>query len=104
MLAICEDELEELESNCKPAADDNAEDDDEPDVQPMEIDDDGDDKESNTVTYLDAVESLVRIRQSAPNVSVAETVHLDRFLKALHSGNAKKRRRPTTMHSYFPKK
>ena len=72
----------------------------------MEIDSDGDDKESNTVTYLDAVESLVRIRQSAPklNVSAAETVHLDRFLKALHSGNAKKRRRPTTMHSYFPKK
>jgi hypothetical protein len=47
----------------------------------MEIDSDGDDKESNTVAYLDAVESLVRIRQSAPNVSVAETVHLDRFLK-----------------------
>jgi hypothetical protein len=100
--AICEDEMEELESNAKPAAADDAEDDDEPNPQPMEIDDD----ESKFVSYVEAVEFLGKLQQRAPKLGVNEaaTVHLDRFLKALHAGNAKKARRHTTLHAYFAKK
>jgi hypothetical protein len=81
---------------------DNAEDDDEPDVQPMEIDID----ESNLFSYLDAVEVLRKLQLSASKLGLieAETVHIDRLLKALHIRNAKKPRRATNLHSYFPKK
>jgi hypothetical protein len=100
--AICEDEMEELESNAKPVDDDDAEDDDEPNPQPTEVDDD----ESNFVSYTEAVEVLGKLQRSAPKLGVNEaaTVHLDRFLKALHAGNAKKARRDTTLHAYFAKK
>ena len=68
----------------------------------MEIDSD----ESNIVSYVEAVEFLGKLQRSAPNLGVNEaaTVHLDRFLKALHSGNAKKARRDTTLHAFFTKK
>ena len=83
--AICEEELEELESNAK-VANDDAEDDDEPEHQPMEVERD----ESNIVSYIEAVEFLGRLQQCDPKLGVNETatVHLDCFLKALHSGNA----------------
>jgi hypothetical protein len=34
----------------------------------------------------------------------AATVHLDRFLRALHSGNAQKTRKDTNLHAFFTKK
>jgi DDE superfamily endonuclease/Tc5 transposase DNA-binding domain len=100
--AVCEDELEELESNTKPAAGDDAEDDDEPDVQPMEIDTD----EANLYSYVDAVEVLGKLQLSARKLRLneAETVHIDRLLRALHSRNAQKPRRDTTLHAYYPPK
>jgi hypothetical protein len=100
MNAICEEEIEALESDAaKPAADENPEDDDEPD---MEIDDDG----SNSVSYVEAVEFLGKLRRSTNKLGVnsAATVHIDRFLKELHQGHAAKPRRDTTLHSFFSKK
>ena len=80
--AICEEELEELESNAKVANDDA----EEPEHQPMEVESD----ESNIVFYIEAVEFLGRLQRCAPKLGVNETptVHLDCFLKALHSCNA----------------
>ena len=89
-----------MESNAKCAA--AAEDDDEPEQQPMEIDSD----ESNIVSYIETIEFLGKLQLTAHKLGVNEaaTVHLDSFLKALHSGNAKKARRDTTLHSFFAKK
>jgi DDE superfamily endonuclease/Tc5 transposase DNA-binding domain len=98
MNAVCNQEIEELESNAKP---DDSPDDDEQEVQPMEID-----EESDFVSYVEAVDFLVRLKQSAPKLGVndATTVHLDRFLRALHTSNAKKSRRDTTLHEFFARK
>jgi hypothetical protein len=56
--------------------------------------------------YVEAVEVLRRLSLSAPKLGVKEaaTVHLDRFTKALHAGNANKPKRDSTLHSYFSKK
>jgi hypothetical protein len=91
-----------LESNAKPAANDDAEDDDEPEPQPMEIDN----EESNFISYVEAVEFLQKLKQSAPKLGVNEaaTVHLDRFLNSRHTGNAKKARQDTTLRAFFTKK
>ena len=56
--AICEEEIEGLESDAKPAANDDAADDDEPEPDPMEVCD-----ESNTFSYVEAVDSLQKIKQ-----------------------------------------
>jgi hypothetical protein len=100
MNAICEDEIEEMESDRKPAADDIVDDDNEPEVQPMEIDGD----EADVFSYLEAVENVLKLQKSAHKLGVNEaaTVHLDRYLKALHSSNATKARRDTTLHEHFP--
>ena len=68
----------------------------------MELDSD----ESNIVSYVEAVEFLRKIEQSAPKLGINEaaTVHIDRLLKALHLGNAMKARRDTTLHSFLAKK
>jgi hypothetical protein len=100
--AVCEDEIEELERNTNLAANHNVEDDDEPDPQPMEIDSD----ESNLFSYVEAVEVLGRLQKSAPKLGISEasTVHIDRLLRALHSGNAKKARKDTTLHAFWSTK
>jgi hypothetical protein len=74
MNAICEDEIEEMESDRKPAADDIVEDDNEPEVQPMEIDGD----EADVFSYLEAVENVLKLQKSAHKLGVNEaaTVHL----------------------------
>jgi ferredoxin-NADP reductase len=101
MNAVLDEELEELESNTKPAADDAAADDAEPEPEAKEIDND----ESNFVSYAETVEFLGKVQRSASKLNVqAATVHLDRFLRALHSGNAQKTRKDTTLHAYFSKK
>jgi hypothetical protein len=99
---FCEDEIEELDNNSKPAVNDDAEDDDEPDPQPMEIDSDD---ESNFVSYVETIECLGKLQRSAPKLGLnaAATVHLDCFLKALHSSNAKKARLDSTLHSFSPR-
>jgi hypothetical protein len=67
----------------------------------MEIDKD----ESNFVSYAETVEFLGKVQRSASKLNVqAATVHLDRFLRALHSGNAQKTRKDTTLHAFFSKK
>jgi len=100
--AVCEDKIEELNKNAKPAADNDTEDDVEPDLQKMDIDSD----EPNFFSYVEAVELLGKLQRSAPKLAVnaAATVHLDRFLKALHAGNAKKPRKTTTLHAFWPTK
>jgi hypothetical protein len=62
--------------------------------------------EADVYSYVEAVEVLRRLSLSAPKLGVKEgaTVHLDRFTKALHAGNAKKPKRDSTLHSYFSKK
>ena len=97
--AICEEEMEELENIIKPAAIDKADDDNEP--EPMEVDVDG----SDTFSYVEAVEVIRKLEQSAPKLGVNEaaTIHLDCFLRFLHSGNAKKPKQDTTLHAYFAK-
>jgi hypothetical protein len=42
-------------------------------------------------------------KSSKLNVQAA-TVHLECFLRALHSGNAQKTRKDTTLHAFFSKK
>jgi hypothetical protein len=94
--AICEDEIEMLESNTQPPANDDAEDDNEPDVQPMELEND------NIVSYVEALEMLQKLQISAPSLLGANQearVHLDRFLKAIHTANAKKSRKDTTLQA-----
>jgi hypothetical protein len=102
--AICEEEMDALEREnmvaaaaATAAADDNGEDDDEPEVQP---------DETNYVSYLETVEFLVRVRQSAARLNVSEdaTVHIDRFLKEIHAGNATKRKKESTLHDFFSTK
>jgi DDE superfamily endonuclease/Tc5 transposase DNA-binding domain len=101
MNAVLEEELEELESNTKPAAIDDAGYDNEPEPNAVEIDND----ESNFVSYGETVEFLGKVQRSASKLNVkAATVHLDRFLRALHSGNAQKTRKDTTLHAFFTKK
>jgi hypothetical protein len=75
MNAVCDQEIEEFESKVKPH---HSQDDDEPEVQPLEID-----EESHFVSYVEAVEFLVKLKQSAPKLVVNEaaTVHIDRLLK-----------------------
>ena len=79
-----------MENNAKVANnEDDAEDDDEPEHQPMEVKSD----ESKVFSYVEAVEFLGRLQQlCAPKHGVNEvaTVHLDCFLKVRHSGNARK--------------
>jgi hypothetical protein len=69
-----------LENYAKPAANDDAEVDDEPDPQPMEIDSDD---ESNFVSYIESTEFLGKLQESAPKLGVNEaaTVQIDRLLK-----------------------
>ena len=97
---MCEDKIEELEeSYAKPAAINDADDDNE---HPMEVDID----ESDTYTYLEAMEVLQKLERSARKLGINEaaTVHLDRFIRALHSSNAKKPKQDTTLHAYYTKK
>ncbi len=70
---VCEDEIEELNKNAKPAADNNTEDDDEPDLQTMDIDS----GEPNFVSYVEPVEFLWKLQRSAPKliVNAAATVN-----------------------------
>jgi hypothetical protein len=88
--------------NTKPAADAAAAADAEPEPDAMEVDND----ESNFVSYAETVEFLgSKVQRSASKLNVqAATVHLDRFLRALHSGNAQKTRKDTTLHAFFSKK
>ena len=97
MEAICEDEIEEIESNQKPAAAEDDGDDEEPETMEVEVD------ESEAMTYLEAVDALEKLIVSAPKLGVSEaaTVHLDRFAKALNAAHVKKPRRDSTLHSYF---
>ena len=98
---MCEDKIEELEeSYAKPAAINDADDDNEPD--PME----GDIGESDMYTYLEAVEVLQKLEQSACKLGINEAamVHLDRCIRALHSSNAKKPKQDTTLHAFYTKK
>ena len=62
--------------------------------------------ECNTVSSVEAVESLPKIKQSASNLGINEAalIHIDCLLYALHFGNAKKARWDTTLHSFFTKK
>ena len=94
---ICEDEIEEIESNQKPAAAEDDGDDEEPETMEVEVD------ESEAMTYLEAVDALEKLIVSAPKLGVSEaaTVHLDRFAKALNAAHVKKPRRDSTLHSYF---
>ena len=104
--AVCEDEIEQLNINAKHPGNSNTEDDDdESDLQAMDIDKNNND-ETNLVSYVEAVEFLGKLQCSAHklNLNAAATVHLDRFLKALHAGNAKKPRKITTLHAYWPPK
>jgi hypothetical protein len=99
MNAVCAEEIETLESNSKPAAAADAaaaaaaaaadaadaEIDNDLNSQPMEFDR----KDFSPVSYVEAVEFLGRLRQSAPQLSVNEAarVHQDCFLKALRQRN-----------------
>ena len=78
----------------------DADDDNEPD--PME----GDIGESDMYTYLEVVEVFQKLQQSALMLGVNEAamVHLDSFIRALHSNNAKKPKQDTTLHAYYTKK
>jgi hypothetical protein len=102
--AICDDEIEMLEADSnsqEPTADDDAHDDNEPDVQPMEI------NNADIVSYVEALEMLRKLKLSSPSLLGANqeaAVHLDRYLKSIHSANAKKSRKDTTLHAYFGKK
>jgi hypothetical protein len=98
--AICDEELENLESTAKPAAIDNAADDDEPDPMEEEVD------ESDILSYVEAVDAIRKLTLSVSKLGVNEAaaVHLDRFASALHTANAKKPRRDSTLHTYFSKK
>ena len=51
-------------------------------------------------------EALNKLSLSASSLGITEleTIHLDRFAKALHSANASKSRRDATLHSFFTKK
>ena len=104
MNAILEDELEMLlDSNTTIAADDDAQDDKEPDVQPMEIDSD------DIVAYVDVQEMLRKLKVSAPSLfgdDQTEAIgnHVDRLLRAMFIANAKKPMRDSTLHAYFQKK
>ena len=62
--------------------------------------------ESDKYTYLEAAEVLQKLEQSARKLGINEaaTVHLDRFIRALYSSNAKKPKQDTTLHVYFTKK
>ena len=95
--AICEEEMEELETNTNTAALDSVDDDNEPKFMGVSID------ESDIFSYIGAVEVLQKLEQSAPKLGVnaAATVHLDQFLRAPHTGHAKQ---DTTLHAYFAKK
>jgi hypothetical protein len=99
--AICEEEIEMLESSAELPADDDAGDDNEPDVQPDEFDSD------DIVSYVEALEMLRKLQVSASSLlgdDQKARCHLDRFLKSLHGANAKKTRKDTTLHAYFGKK
>jgi hypothetical protein len=98
MTAVLDEELEELESNAKPAAIDDGEDDDEPEPEPDPVQIDIDD--SNFVSYTKTVEFLGKVPHSASKLHVeTATVNLDRFLRALHTGNAKKARKDAEQDS-----
>jgi hypothetical protein len=99
--AICDDEIEILESESKAPADDDAQDDIEPDVQPIEID------SADMVTFAEALETVRKLKLSSPSLLGAHQeaqVHLDRYLRAILSANAKKTRQTSTLHQYFGKK
>jgi hypothetical protein len=66
-----------LESKVNPY---DSQDDDDSEVQPMEID-----EESQFVSYVLAVEFLLKLKESAPKLGVNEaaTIHVDRLLRAL---------------------
>jgi hypothetical protein len=66
----------------------------------LEIDSD----ESNSVSYVEAVEFLVKLQRTAPKLGVNEAakVHLERLLKARHSSDAEKARRDTTLRAFGP--
>ena len=61
--------------------------------------------ESDIFSYIETVEVLQKLEWSAPTLGVnpAATVHLDRFLRALDTGNTKKLKQDTTLHAYFAK-
>ena len=62
--------------------------------------------ESDFVSYVEASEFLQKLARSAPKLGLneASTVHIDRLLKALHSSNAKKARKDTTLHAFWTTK
>jgi DDE superfamily endonuclease/Tc5 transposase DNA-binding domain len=99
--AICDDEIEALESIANVAEINDAIDDDEPDPQPMDIDD-----VSRRLTFVQAVEMITQVKENSHNLGAGEelNVHLDRYLRGLRAANAKKSRRDTTLHSYFTSK
>ena len=87
------------------AADDDAQDDKEPDVQPMEFDSD-----DILVSYVDVREMLRKVKVTAPSVvgddQAAATIGnlVDRILREMFISKAKKPMRDSTLHAYFPKK
>jgi DDE superfamily endonuclease/Tc5 transposase DNA-binding domain len=97
--AICEDELEKMET-AKLEAIDAAADDEEPEPIEVEVD------QSDILSYVEAVEALRKLSLSVSKLGVNEAaiVHLDRFASALHTANAKKPRRDGTLHAYFSSK
>ena len=55
-------------------------------------------------TPTEALNKLSLSASSLGGITELETIHLDRFAKALHSANANKSRRDATLHSFFTKK
>jgi hypothetical protein len=67
----------------------------------MEVDSD------DIVSYVEALEMLRKLQVNAAILlgAIQEvSVHLERFLKSIHTANAKKSRKDTTLHAYFGRK
>ena len=100
MDAILDEEIENIESAQNKDQNELAvEDDDEPEAEEMEIDD------ADILTFAEAEEALRRLSLSAESLGVplAQSVHLDRFARAMRTARASKPKRDRTLHAFFKK-
>ena len=101
--ACLDDDIKELEELNKPRSDEelNVADDEEIDEAMTEAVD-----ESDLMTHLEASEALRKLKLSCGKLGVPDsaTIHLDRFVKALHKAKAEKPKQDKTLHAFFQAK
>ena len=98
---ICDDELELLQAETTESIEIDFDDDSEPEVEPEEACDD-----NIFSNHFEAEQAVLKLIRSSKKLKIPEaaTTHLDRFRKALNEAKLGKKKKDSTISSFFAKK